>query len=319
MAVLCALGQALGAQNTKYIDQYIIFFSHHCSPLNNFTIEKGLLNPLLDSFPVLSAHLHVGIMQCAALSNTSLVKCNDAHHSMLLVPYHAIVHRGCQTCIVCNAAAGGIVVAGDTVLGNSTSGTLTVNSPTYLKAPVQVQTQLTMGDSSTLNVSGNAVLGSDSTDIITVNGVTTFKSAVAFQGPVVFPNGASAPASNITMLGNSSQDLLTVSGLATFAAAVRANTELYVNSLLTVRGSTILGNSSSDQLIVNAAATFVGPTVYRSSSLTPANSSVVQLSRSLGSGPVSAGTVLGRVLFTGFDGAIDAAAAQISSVYTVSF
>lgn len=268
---------------------------------------------------MLSARLHVGIMQCTGLSNTTLVKCNDSHHSALPVHYCAFVHRACQTCIVCNAAAGGIDVAGDAVLGSSTSGTLTVNSPTYLNAPVQVRTQLTMADGSTLNVSGNAVLGSDSADIITVNGVTTFKSAVAFQGPVVFPNGTTVPTSNITTLGSSSQDLLTVNALATFTAAVRANTELYVNSLLTVRGGTILGNSSSDQLMINAAATFVGPTIYRSSSLAPANSSVIQFSRRLGSGPVSTGTVLGTLLFTGFDGAIDAAAAQIRSVYTVSF
>ena len=212
-----------------------------------------------------------------------------------------------------------MAVAGDTELGSSTGSSLTVNSPTYLNAPVQVRTQLTVSEGSTLNVSGNAILGGDSTDIITVNGVTTFRSAVAFQGPVLFPNGTGVPASNITTLGSTSQDSLTVNALATFTAAVRANTELYVNSLLTVRGGTVLGNSSSDQLMINAAATFVGPTDYRSGSLTPANSSVIQFSRKLGSGPVTTGTVLGTLLFTGFDGAIDAAVAQIRSVYTVSF
>lgn len=216
-------------------------------------------------------------------------------------------------------AAGGMAVAGNMVLGSSSGASLTVNSPAVFKAPVQVQTQLTMSAGSTLNVSGSAVLGSNSTDIIMVNGVTTFKSAVAFQGPMLFPNGANVLAGSNTTLGSTSQDLLTVNALATFTAALQANTELYVNSLLVVRGGAVLGNSSSDQLTINAAATFFGPAEYRSDSSTIGRSSVIQLSRRLGGAPVTTGTVLGTLLFTGYDGATDAAAAQIRSVYTVSF
>lgn len=111
---------------------------------------------------------------------------------------------------------------------------------------------------------------------------------------------------------------MTVNALATFTAAVQANRELYVNSLLTVRGNAVFGNGSSDQLTINAAATFAGPADYRGDDLSPASSPVIQFSRRLGSGPVTTGTVLGTLLFTGYDGTMDAAAAQIRSVYSVS-
>lgn len=228
-------------------------------------------------------------------------------------------NRDALTCGVCTTAAGDVTVAGNTRLGSSSSDNLTVNSSTHFNAPVQVQTELTMSKGSMLNVSGSTVLGSDSMDTVTVNGVTIFKSAVAFQGPVLFPNGTTVPASGNTTLGSSSQDLLTVNALATFTAAVQVNTDLYVNSLLTAGGSAVLGNNNSDQLIINAAATFYGPAGYRSDSSSVASSSVIQFFRRLGSGPVTTGTVLGTLLFTGYDGAVDGTAAQIRSVYTVSF
>lgn len=175
-------------------------------------------------------------------------------------------------------------VAGNTVLGSS-SGSLTVNSPAIFNEAVQMR-------GSTLTVDGNAVLGSDSSDSVVVNGVATFKAAVAFQGPVTFPSGTSVTPSS---------------------------DQLVVNSLLTAGGNALLGTSSSDSLTVNAAATFYGPVGYRSDSATPANSSVIRFSRRLGTSPVASGTVLGALLFTGWDGASDGSAARIRSVYTVSF
>ena len=187
-------------------------------------------------------------------------------------------------------SAGDVSVAGNTVLGSS-SGSLRVNSPAVFNEAIQVQRQLTMVDGSTLTVSGNAVLGSDSSDSVVVNGVTTFKSAVAFQGPVTFPSGTSVTPSS---------------------------DQLTVNSLLTAGGSAVLGTSSTDSLMVNAAATFLGPVDYRSDSSTPNTSSVIQFSRRQGTNPVATGTVLGALLFTGWDGATDGSTAQIRSIYTVS-
>ena len=182
-------------------------------------------------------------------------------------------------------------MAGNTVLGSS-SGTLTVNSPALFKDDIQVQKQLTMNEGSSLTVNGDAVLGSDSSDSVVVNGVTTFKSGVAFEGPVTLPSGTSVTPSS---------------------------DQLVVNNLLTAGGSALLGTSSTDSLTVNAAATFFGPTNYRSDSSTPATSSVIQFSRRLGANAVATGTVLGAVLFTGWDGATSGSTAQIRSVHTVSF
>ena len=196
----------------------------------------------------------------------------------------------CRPDTQCLSRAGGVSVAGNTVLGSS-SGSLTVNSPAVFSEAIQVQKQLIMNDGSMLRVDGNAVLGSDSSDTVVVNGVTTFKSGVAFQGPVAFPSGTSVTPSS---------------------------DQLVVNNLLTAGGSAVLGTSSTDSLTINAAATLFGPVDYRSDSLTPATSSVIQFSRRLGTSAVATGTLLGAVLFTGWDGATDGSTAQIRSVHTVS-
>lgn len=191
----------------------------------------------------------------------------------------------------CLHCVGDVSVAGNTVLGSS-SGSLIVNSPAVFNEAIQVQKQLTMNDGSTLTVNGSAILGSDSSDSIVINGVTTFKSGVAFQGPVTLPSGTSVTPSS---------------------------DQLVVNSLLTASGSAVLGTSSNDSLTVNAAATFLGSVTYRTDGSTPATSSVIQFSRRLGTNAVVTGTVLGALLFTGWDGATDASNAQIRSVHTVSF
>ena len=215
--------------------------------------------------------------------------------------------------------AGTLTALGSTVLGSSSSstGSVTVNSPAVFVAPVQVQKQLNVPDGALLNVSGNAILGSDSRDSIVINGATVFKSAVAFQGTVVFPNGTNVVATSDTTLGTDSQDLLTVNALALFSADVQVDNELYVDSLLTVARDAVFGNSSKDHLTVNAAATFLGPADFRSLSTTPARPSVIRFSRRLGNAPVTTGTVLGSMLFTGYDGATDGSTAQIRSIYTV--
>ena len=175
-----------------------------------------------------------------------------------------------------------------------------------------------MPDGSLLNVSGNAILGSTSRDSVVVNSATTFKSAVAFQGPVVFPNGTSVTASSDATLGSTSQDLLTVNAVAMFTADVQVDNELFVDSLLTVTRDSVFGNSSSDHLTVNAAAAFYGPVEHRGVSTNSAISAVIQFSRRLGNAQVATGTVLGAMLFTGYDGAADGSTAQIRSVFTVS-
>ena len=181
-----------------------------------------------------------------------------------------------------------------------------------------------MPDGSLLNVSGNAILGSTSRDSVEVNSVTTFKSAVAFEGPVVFPNGTSVTASSDATLGSTSQDLLTVNAVAMFTADVQVDNELFVDSFLTVARDAVFGNSSRDHLTVNAAATFHGPVTFqgpvehRGLNASLGSSSVIQFSRRLGYAPVVSGTVLGAMLFTGYDGATDGSTAQIRSMFTVS-
>jgi len=69
---------------------------------------------------------------------------------------------------------------------------------------------------------------------------------------------------------------------------------------------------------VNAAATFTGPFHVYGGSTVPSVSSVIEFQRRLGTGPVTTGTVLGAVLFTGWDGATYGFGAQIKSVFTVS-
>ena len=242
-------------------------------------------------------HLHLPDMQFVGLNRIDWTQVKYVDSQCFAQSIADSELLGLQDKMSCRPAtqflrcAGGVTVAGNTVLGSS-SGSLTVNSPAVFNEAIQVQRQLTMNDGSTLTVNGNAVLGSDSSDSVVVNGVTTFKSGVAFQGPVTFPSGTSVTPSS---------------------------DQLSVNRLLTAGGSAVLGTSNTDSLTVNAAATFLGPVNYRTDTSTPATSSVIQFSRSLGTSAVTTGTVLGALLFTGWDGATDAPTAQIRSVHTVSF
>ena len=111
--------------------------------------------------------------------------------------------------------------------------------------------------------------------------------------------------------------------------------ELQIEDLLDVLGDTILGSSSSDYCTLNCAASFTGPSSFIGPSnftgaagfagpvnmlglsLLPTSPSVATFQRRLGNGPVVNGTVLGQLLFTGWDGAANGIGAAIRSVYMV--
>lgn len=214
---------------------------------------------------------------------------------------------------------GALTATGNTVIGSSSgSSSLTVNAPAVFNAPVEVQDELSMPQGSLLNVSGDAILGGGSSDYVTINGVTTFTSAVAFEGSVTFSNETGVTASSDTVLGTTSEDVLLVNAAATFTGGLQVDDDLSIDSLLSVAGDTVLGNSSSDYLIVHATATFTGPVDVYGRSNVPANSSVIEFQRRLGTSAVTTGTVLGAVMFTGWDSATDAPGAEIRSVFTVS-
>ena len=215
---------------------------------------------------------------------------------------------------------GALTASGTTVLGSSSGTTsLTVNSAAVFSAPVTVQNGVNLPRGSLLNVSGDAVLGSSQQDRLLVNSATVFTAAVAFEGGVSFLNstqGSTIPGD--TTLGTSAADVLTVNAEAMFMAGVQVDEYLSIYSFLNVDGDTVLGNSSSSDLIVHAAAVFTGPVNAYSGSAVPSQSSTLRFQRRLGTAAVAAGTVLGAVLFTGWDGATEAAGAQIRSVFTVS-
>ena len=217
---------------------------------------------------------------------------------------------------------------GTVVLGSSSGQTVTINSPAMFNAAVtaadirgaavQVAERLSMLRGSLLGASGSAIIGTDSKDSLTVHGTTTFTSGVIFEGSVTFPNGTSITASSNTTLGTTAEDSLTVNAGAVFRADLRVEGELEVDIMLNATGSTVLGSSSSDYLTVNAATIFAGPVALYSGGTVLADAAVAAFRRRLGTGAGATGTVLGRVLFTGWDGATDGSAAQIRSVFTVT-
>ena len=139
-----------------------------------------------------------------------------------------------------------------------------------------------------------------------------------FAGSVIFPPGTVLNASSDTAIGSTSEDQLTVNAAAVFLAALQAEDEVQIGSLLDVLGDTVLGNSSSDHCMLNCAASFTGPVDLLGTSYLPNDAAVMGFQRKLGNLPVATGTVLGGVLFSGWDGATQGPGAQIRSVYTVS-
>lgn len=192
-----------------------------------------------------------------------------------------------------------------------------MNSATF-QAPLQLLGNFNMAPNATLNISGTAFLGSTMTDSLHVNAAATFNSPVSFASSVHFPPGTMLNASSDTAIGSSSDDQLTVNAAAVFLSALQAEDEVQIGGLLAVSGDTVLGNSSSDSCMLHCAASFLGPVDLHGVNSSPYSSAVVGFQRSLGGLPVSNGTVLGKVLFSGWDGVASGAGAQIRSVYTVS-
>lgn len=198
----------------------------------------------------------------------------------------------------------------------------TFQAPSTFQAPIQLQGDLNMAPNAVLNVSGTAILGAAMTDDLQVYAAATFNSPVNFASSVSFPPGVvfgtMLNATSDTAIGTCSDDTLTVNAAAVFLAALQAEDEVQIGSLLQVSGDTVLGNNSMDQCSLHCAASFTGPVDLVGTSSVPSDASVMSFERQLGGLPVTSGTVLGQILFAGWDGAAQGTGAAIRSVYTVS-
>jgi len=83
-------------------------------------------------------------------------------------------------------------------------------------------------------------------------------------------------------------------------------------------GNTIIGTSSTNTLTIYATTTFNASFQMYSNNATAANGAVLGFQRQNAGSPVTSGFVLGTILFSGYDGSIQGATAQIRSVFTVS-
>lgn len=195
--------------------------------------------------------------------------------------------------------------------------TTTFLAPSAFQAPVQLQSSLSMAPNAVLNVTGTAILGSARTDALQVNAAATFNSPVSFASSISLPPGTTLNATSDTHIGTSSDDQLTVNAASVFLAALQAEDEVQIGNLLQVQGDTILGNDSSDECLVHCAASFQGPVDLLNTDRLPNSASVIAFQRKLGDSPVTTSTLMGEVLFSGWDGAVQGSGASIQAVYTV--
>lgn len=192
--------------------------------------------------------------------------------------------------------AASLQVVGSTVTNSLQAASLqvlgsTVSNSLQVKGLAQVDSDASVGGS--LSVAGDVKLGnSSSTSRLSINAVTTFEST------------ASPITSNAAIIAN---------------AAITANATLTVAGRLQASGDAVIGTTASNTLTVNAVTIFTGRStlLYGDSSM-PSASAMLQFQRRLSTLAVSPGTVLGKVQFTGWDGAVDGLGAQIRSVMTVS-
>ena len=172
-----------------------------------------------------------------------------------------------------------------------------------------------MTDSSLISyitILGTNKFGTAGDILVFSTGTVVVQSPLLVQGPAGF---SSILVDQLAVTGNSSlakavADDLVVLGSSVFGSAAADD--------LIVTGSSALGNSSSNVCMLNCAASFTGPVDLLGTSNLPNDAAVMGFQRKLGELPVTTGTVLGEVLFSGWDGAAQGPGAQIRSVYIVS-
>ncbi|KAL3159988.1 hypothetical protein ABBQ38_010376 [Trebouxia sp. C0009 RCD-2024] len=211
---------------------------------------------------------------------------------------------------------------GSVTLGTDASNTVTVNAPTTITpaAPLTVDGMLTANAAAAFN----AATSFSSSAPITANALVTATSAVTVVGTLT--------ASGNTILGASSSQVLIINAVPTFRSATSftSTAPVTANAAVTVAagnafgalGNATIGSSSADSLLVNANATFVGSATFSqdfqlySNSSSPGSSTVLSFQRQNGGAAVAPGFILGSILFSGYDGAVQGPTAQIRAVFT---
>ena len=199
--------------------------------------------------------------------------------------------------------------SGNTVLGTTSSQTLAVNAATTFAAPVIANAPVTVSASNAFTASGNVVLGTDSSNTVSVNSPTTFSSS------------ATLTANSNTVLGAGPTQTLTVKATATLAAPTTANAAVTISNgnLFSALGNVVVGTSSTNTLAIYATTTFNTGFQMYSNSATASSSFVMGFQRQNNGAAVTSGFVLGRIVFTGFDDAVQGPTSQIRSEFTASF
>ena len=199
--------------------------------------------------------------------------------------------------------------AGNTVLGTTSSQTLAVNAATTFAAPVIANAPVTVSAGNAFTASGNVALGTDSSNTVSVSSPTTFSSS------------STLTANGNTVLGAGPIQTLTVRATSTLSAPLSASAAVTIlnGNAFSALGSAVIGTSSADTLAVYATTMFNTGALMYSNNATASSSSVLGFQRQNNGAAVTSGFVLGSILFSGFDGAVQGPTSQIRSESTASF
>ncbi|KAL3157972.1 hypothetical protein ABBQ32_012372 [Trebouxia sp. C0010 RCD-2024] len=241
-------------------------------------------------------------------------------------------------------------IAGNTVIGTTSSDTLAVNAAITFAAAVIANAPVSITAGNSLAALGNTVIGTDASNTLTVAAVTTFGAAVIANAPVTVSAGNAFAASGNVVLGTNSSNTVSVSSPTTFstsaaltangnvilgagptqtltvkatstlAAPVTANAAVTIpnGNLFSALGNVVVGTSSANTLAIYATTTFNTGLQMYSSSATASNSAVMGFQRQNNGGAVTSGFTLGSILFSGYDGSVQGPTAQIRSQFTAS-
>ena len=222
-----------------------------------------------------------------------------------------------------------VLATASSTFGTAASDTFVVNAAatfeadTSLAGALAAHGDITLGDSNAqrLTVNAQTTFGSSSGPI-TVNAPVAANSDLAVSGTTVLGN---------TIVGSNSSQSLTVNGNTIFSAPIAVNAPVTANAPLSISpgsrffalGDSVLGSNSSNTMTVFATANFSAGMSSRSLQLysissVASNSGALGFQRQANGGPVISGTTLGSILFSGFDGTVQAPTAQIRSQHTVS-
>ena len=177
-----------------------------------------------------------------------------------------------------------VSVTGNSVIGISSTQSLTINAATTFSAAITANAPLTVATDSNFSALGSTVLGNSSSNALAVYASTTFAAPVIATAPVTVTSG----------------------------------------NAFSALGNVLIGSTNANSLLVNANATFNGAATFSqsvqlfSNSSTASSGAVLGFQRTIVAAAISTGFTLGGVLFSGYDGSVQGPIAQIRSVFTVS-